>query len=463
MDINFLPEKNLPPSPRGPSVRGFVILLSLAILVVGILGGMLMIGREKSATSTPLFTTLRRLLRSGDITLEGERNDRVNVLLLGIGGANHEGGYLTDTILLASLQPSTGAAALISIPRDLSVRVENNEWRKINSIGSFAESTGEGIGGEATRRALENLLDIPIPYVLRVDFQGFVELVDTIGGITVTVENRLEDFHYPVRGKEDAYPITYRYEHLIVEKGVHDMDGALALKYVRSRRAVGSEGSDFSRTKRQQNVLLAVKEKMLSWPTLTSPSRIARIIESLSSHLSTNITLGEGLRFAALIKKINHDTIRRMTLSDAPDNFLTARIVNGAYILEPRDGTFTAIRTLVQNIFATPIAPSTPTQKFIARIAILNGTSIVGLAKTISEILRQQDFVITYVGNAPVKPVARTYIYDLTEGKDFLTYDRLRLLLQAESQNTTPLTLALPSLPAPADFIIILGENTKIP
>lgn len=461
MDIDFLKKEKEQPQ-REPSWRGFILLLLLTVAVLFAFGGALAISRASQRDGGTILARLSRLLRSNDRPIAGEREDRINVLLLGVGGEGHEGGYLTDTIILASFVPSRGVSSLLSIPRDLSIPITGNEWRKINSVSAYAESVARGSGGEAARQAIENLLAIPIPYYIRMDFQGFAQLIDDVGGITVTVLNRLDDPRYPIPGKEGAYPIEERYEHLVIEKGTTTMDGATALKYVRSRRGVGIEGSDFARVKRQQNVILAVKEKVFAWPTLTSPRRIARIVENLATHIRTNIGWGEGLRMLQLLQKLQQERMQRVALSDAPEGLLAARIVAGAYILEPRDGTFAAIRDLAKNIMNEPLVGMPATTKPAIRVAILNGTTTTGLAKTIGEILARQDFTITYVGNAPQKPVAQTTIYDMTNEKEFLAYDRLRLLLAAAPPDPTA-RLTLPAFETAPDFVIILGENTKLP
>ena len=144
---------------------------------------------------------LRHLIPSVDKQLKGEENDRVNVLLLGMGGQGHDGPYLTDTMMLASVKPSTKQVALMSIPRDLVAPVSN--WQKINSINAYAEQKTPGSGGEATSQAMSELLQTPIDYYVRVDFNGFAKIIDEFGGIEVNVENTLDDYSYPIDGQED--------------------------------------------------------------------------------------------------------------------------------------------------------------------------------------------------------------------------------------------------------------------
>ena len=222
---------------------------------------------DKSSTSwlnkIPIIGHIKRLVESADKELKGEDRDRINILLLGMGGKGHQGGYLTDTIMLASIQPSTKKVALISIPRDLAVPMENLGWRKINNVNAFAEVEKKGSGGLAISQALSDILGQPIDYFVRVDFEGFVNIIDKLGGVNVYVDNTLEDYRYPIMGMEEAEPYESRFEHLYIEKGRQYMDGSLALKYVRSRHGGGGEGSDFARAKRQQKILQAVKSELL--------------------------------------------------------------------------------------------------------------------------------------------------------------------------------------------------------
>lgn len=464
MDVNFLHKPKIP--DEGPSLRGFFLLLLITVGVLMLIGGIVLTTRNKGKEKTSFLGILQRLIVSSDIPLEGEKGDRLNVLLLGIGGEGHDGGFLSDTILLASIKPSTGTIALISFPRDLAVPFTNGEWRKVNAVSAFAEQQEEGSGGDAIRNALATLLDLPIPYYVRVDFSGFTQLIDALGGVTIIVENRIDDPRYPIPGNEGVYPVELRYEHLVFDPGTYTMDGTTALKYVRSRRGIGIEGSDFARTKRQQNLLLAVYKKILSWPTLTNPSRIRRIIDELTDHVRSNMAFGEGLRLARILRSITASDIKRITLSDAPESVLAARIVNGAYILEPRDGSFATIRTLVHNAFTTPpetLPEATTTPKESATVAILNGTTIPGLARTIGDILEQQGFTVAHIANATQRSLARTMIYDTTNGEKYLAYDRLRLLLDAIPQ-TDIHALSAQGTPLPkTDFVILLGANARIP
>ncbi len=204
---------------------------------------------------------------------------RTNILLLGIGGVNHDGPDLTDTMLVASIDLKTFDTILISIPRDIWV---DSISAKINSAYAYGEESKKGGGKILAQSAVSEVLGIPIHYVIRIDFSGFKKAVDLIGGVDIGVEKAFDDFEYPIEGKdydtcgytekmieepntlgrsasasaqkliyldkngnqppEGVNPYSCRFEHLHFDAGLQHMDGTLALKYVRSRKGTNGEG-----------------------------------------------------------------------------------------------------------------------------------------------------------------------------------------------------------------------------
>lgn len=413
----------------------------IALVVIGIIfaGKILMSSQGASwLGENSFFGKIKHLTGIADNKLKGEENDRVNILLLGMGGKNHDGGYLTDTIILASLKPSTGQVSLISIPRDLTVPIANAGWRKINNINALAEAKQADSGGEATVAALSDLFGIPIQYYVRADFDGFTEIINELGGIDVNVENTLEDYEYPILGQEDNPNYYARYEHLYIPAGPQKMNGELALKYARSRHAAGKEGSDFARSRRQQLILEAVKQKLLSRDNLLKPVMIAKIINQLETHVSTDLQVWEMIRLWDLTKNINSDHIINKVIDNSPDSFLIdARGEDGAYILVPKTGNFNKIREFIQNIFGDGVTgPGSATSLGLnnslnnpdvattiqkasehSRVEIMNGTWISGLAGQKAGLLKEYNFTVTKTGNALSRDYTKTIVYDLTYGK----------------------------------------------
>jgi polyisoprenyl-teichoic acid--peptidoglycan teichoic acid transferase len=414
---------------------------------------------------------IQQLVESADRKLKGEENDRINILLLGMGGEKHSGGYLTDTIMLVSIQPSTKKVSMLSIPRDLVVPIEGMGWKKINSINSYAELKNPGDGGQAVSQAIGDILDIPINYFIRVDFQGFIKIVDELGGVKVTVDNQLDDYRYPIMGRENSYPLSSRYEHLSVKPGETEMDGELALKFARSRHGLGAEGSDFARARRQQKIIEAVKDKALSLETLFKPLAIKNIITVLDNHVSMNVEIPEMIKFWQLSKGIKRENIINKVLDTSAGGLLVnGRGDEGAYILEPRSGDFTEIQYLVKNIFSdAPQKEKNEIAEESARVEIRNGTWVNGLASHESLDLEKYGFKVVRVSNAGERNLATSTIYDITYGA------KLKSLKILKEKTGASVGFGLPewldkemkeeastrTMDEKPDFILVLGQDTQ--
>ncbi len=421
-----------------------------------------------------IIEQVKHLVTSSDKKISGEEQDRVNILLLGMGGKDHEGGLLTDTIMLASIKPSIGQASLISIPRDLNVEIPGYGWRKINSVHALKEMAGLD-GGEETKKFISNLLGIPIQYYAKIDFDGFEQVIDSFGGVDVYVDNTVEDHTYPIRGNENVWPIENRYETLRIEKGWQHFDGKMALKYARSRHAMGIEGSDYARARRQQNVIMSLKKKILSLNNILNPYRISKALDAVKDNMSTDMEIWEILRLSKLAEKIDRNSIITKVIDDSPNGLLYADNINGAFVLMPKSGNFSEIQDMVKGVFSS--ADIAKKNANGIKIEIQNGTSINGLAYQTSTQLEDLDFNVIKIGNAARQDYEKTVIYDLTMGKDPTTLEFLRNTLEAnvsvnfpkwlkESVNpdfpsgeNMPMEEEGADIESKADFLIILGSD----
>lgn len=276
----------------------------------------------------PLLLTLgsvgAQTLMNKNITLK-KTDERVSILLLGIGGGMHEGPNLTDTIIFASIDPKAKKVTLVSIPRDLWV---SDLQAKVNSAYATGQDKEEGGGLKLAKAVVSKILDQPIDYGIRIDFDGFVKAVDMMGGLDITVERTLDDYAYPISGKEDdacgrsedeiaslsaqiatssateseAFPC--RYEHLHIDPGLQHMDGITALKFVRSRHALSPEGSDFARSKRQEKVIQAFKDKLFSVGTILNPVKVVSLVDVFKDSIDTDIAQNEYDDFIKLAQKM---------------------------------------------------------------------------------------------------------------------------------------------------------------
>jgi len=287
----------------------------------------------------------------------------INILLLGIAGKNHAGPNLTDTIIFASISLSRNKVTLISLPRDLWVPDLD---AKINTSYSTGEEKRKGGGLVLTKAVVAKILNQPIDYGLRIDFDGFVRAVDEVGGLDVNVERSFADFEYPIDGKEEdpcghkaeeltdlatassqleAFPCRYKTLHF--DKGLQHMNGQTALMFVRSRHAKGEEGSDFARSKRQEKVIKAFKDKMFSLETIFNPTRIISLYGIVKDSTDTDIKEGEFDDFIRLTQKLKNAKIENAILDAGSEgvkrpglliNPEIGRDYNYEWVLIPRRG-----------------------------------------------------------------------------------------------------------------------------
>ncbi len=317
------------------------------------------------------------------------------IVLLGYGGGAHEGGKLTDSIMVAYFEPKLQRISLISVPRDVWVSLPvvegapETSW-KINAAYAIGaddrryqqkplQFTGEAGGGEMAKYALTKVLGLPIHKFVALDFYGFTKTINTLGGVTVRVDKTFDDYQYPIAGLEkescgrsDAditalaatmsasqleQSFTCRYEHLHFDVGRQVMDGETALKFVRSRHAV-QDGGDFGRAARQRNVIMAVKEKVLSLNFL--PKAIP-FVNTLAGSLTTDLTLSDMETFLQFQNEIKDYEIRTIALTDK--NVLDlARSQDGQMILQPKAGEeqWQSIHDYIQAQLATVSANLSP-------------------------------------------------------------------------------------------------------
>lgn len=421
------------------------------------------------AEKVGIIEQVRRLVGNSEKRLRGEERDRINLLVLGEGGEGHDGPHLTDTILFVTFKPSTSEVGIMSLPRDLWIPLPDGGQGKINAVNALAEKARPRSGGEKAREAVAMLLDQPIDYYVRVDFAAFKTLIDDVGGVTVNVERTFTDFAYPT---EDAL-----YKKVHFDKGWQTMDGDTALEYVRSRHGNNGEGGDFARSRRQQKVMLALKEKLVSFDTLLNPSRVASVLETLSNHVITDMELWEIVKLAKAMRAIDTSKLSNRVLDDGPQGVLyasTITVSNGdAYVLLPRKSDWSDVRRIASRVLETkPDDAPAAEESRPARVEIQNGTLQAGLAKKTQDLLAKVGYDVVRIGNAQERARERTIVYDLTNGGLPEELQTLKNLLGAEvgvtlpgylSSGVTPSNIALSNGQQPAagdaDFLVVLGQN----
>jgi len=285
---------------------------------------------------------------------------RMNILILGIDQrkqGNVVTSTLTDTLLVASISLNEGKVTMISLPRDLWVESELGISGKINSVyAQYDKQNQKILGSKGTKKTIEDVLGIPIHYYVTVNFEMFKQVIDTLGGIEVEVDNTFTDSRYPIEGMENAPNISDRYETVTFTKGIEKMNGERALKYVRSRYGDSGEGTDFARSLRQQKVIVAVRNKITKTSTLIDLPKIKELFNIYEKEVDTNINLDDLGSFYSLYQKIDFSDFKKVVLDDrssaetggllyAPEDTTP---YYGAYVLIPRTGDYTQIHAFVK-------------------------------------------------------------------------------------------------------------------
>lgn len=292
---------------------------------------------------------------------------RVNILLLGYGGDGHQGGYLTDSIMVLHLDFAAGKAAMISVPRDTWVQIptsgDNGGYWKVNAAYAFglddrtyprkqAQFTGSAGGGNLAKYEISKILGMPIDYFIAVDFDGFKEIVNDLGGVEVSVDNAFTDYTYPesdqtINGSwctasdEPAAPLApapgpsdCRYKKVHFDAGQQFMSGARALEYARSRHAAGIEGSDFARAKRQQKLMAAIEKKALS---INALPKALSLMQDAAGHFTTDMSFAEIKDLSSYLKDSDLQNAARLSINDN-GLLVSGASADGQYILTPRAG-----------------------------------------------------------------------------------------------------------------------------
>ncbi|MBI1833659.1 MAG: LCP family protein [Candidatus Andersenbacteria bacterium] len=464
-----------PPAPRrrstsprrrrsyGSWLRRIVLLL----FVLGIIGGgafgyrILAASNKITVTDRSLFGQIKDLLFSSGEFLAGEEEGRINVMLLAVGGEGHSGENLADTIMVVSIHPKNGDVSLLSIPRDLYVQVPGEDYfSKINSVHAIGEAQGEHKGPQLLREKVEEITGQPIHYYARVDFTAFKSIVDAVGGVNITIENSFTDYWHKI-----SFPA-----------GTETMNGERALAYARARYIEGPEGGDFKRAARQQQLLLALREKVFSVNTAFDFGAVNQILESLANNIRTDMQLWEMKRFFELARLIDRTKVHSVVLTTGHNGVLvgTTEVLGGqpASVLRTRTGDYSEIQSIAANIFSEDVsksieptqAPTTPTpapaekeeEQAKPSVEIRNGTNVAGLAARTRDQLTSEGYEVTGIGNAATRDKKETVVYQIANtAADGV--QAIAELLEASSTTDVPEDEA----ESEADVLIILGADAE--
>ena len=394
-------------------------------------------------SGTPLLTS--RALQPWQGT------ERVNILLLGIDErCGIEGPTRTDSMIVATIDPVGKTAAALSLPRDLWVDIPGFHVDRINQAHYLGEVNEYPGGGPALAiDTVEALLGIDIHYFGAINFDAFTEFIDLIGGIEIDVTESIDDPKYPDR--------CFGYDPFSIEVGSYVLDGETALKYARTR---ATAGGDVDRANRQQQVGLAIRDRILDAGQLPQLiTQAPQLWQSFQRNVRTNMSPDEAIQLALLAQDIPAENIRTAVVDY---NYVYLETTpEGQQVLVPlRDN----IRELRNELFRPPAIPEQVIDNLPelmlsegARIVVHNGTPTFGLAGATETYLSDLDFDIVGIGNADSSAVRATRIVDYGDHP----YTSLYL---SQLMSIPPLNISNGTDPeGDYDVLIILGNEWEVP
>jgi len=384
---------------------------------------------------------------------EWEKKERVTILLLGVDKREGEHGpWRTDTMILGTIDPQSKTAGMLSIPRDLWVPVPGYGDNRINSANFVGDRDKYPGGGPALAvKTVEYNFGVSVHYYVLLDFDGFEKIIDTIGGIDVNVERTLHDEKYPDPSLDDPN----RVKTIHFEAGLQHMDGKAALEYARSRKST----SDFDRSRRQMQIILAVREQALR---LNLIPRVPELMVTLADTVQTDLQPGNIITLARLAGEIDQESLKSAVI----DYNMTVEHItpNGAWVLLPiRE----KIRPAVEELFTSPTPPSPPSPQPQevpveqldrlaqegAKIVVQNGTPTANLDAQTAAFLKEQGYHVVEFSNADRFDYPQSIIIDYT-GKEY-TIQSLAVLFNVTPENIR----RSPNLKSEVDIRLIVGQD----
>jgi len=345
---------------------------------------------------------------------------RVTVLLLGLDYRDWESGTdysRSDTMILLTLDPLTRTAGILSIPRDMWVAIPGFKHGKINTayyLGDAYKLPGGGPG--LAVKTVEQFLGVPINFYAQIDFGAFVRFIDEIGGVKINVP---EPIKVDLLG--DGYRTIKK-----LKPGVQVLPGDIALAYARTRY---TEGGDFDRAARQQQVILGIRDRILSFDML--PLLIQKreaLYQEVSTGVHTNLSLDQAVQLAIMASQVPKENIKNgvigkgyVLFGQSPDN-LSILIPLADKIHTLRDEIFASSGALA------PLTPGSDLERMLAegaRVSIVNQSRTAGLAERTAQFLGSQGVNVANVSEAPQnlatttlidhagKPFSAKYLVDL--------------------------------------------------
>jgi LCP family protein required for cell wall assembly len=413
------------------------------------LPGVAIVENNTPAPDAPELPTPEPVAPPVDMPPAWDGASRINIILLGVDVREDEAGPpRSDTVLVVTIDPQSKTVGMLSIPRDMWVNIPGFGYGRINTaypLGEGSKLPGGGAGLVA--RTVEQFLGIPIHYYGQVDFMTFVHLVNHLGGIEVEVHQKVT-----------VDPLGPGPDNRVIPRGLKRMDGMIALAYARAR---GTEGGDVDRAKRQQAVILAMRNKALdpaNFPNLLA--RAPQIYQDLQAGINTNMSFDDAIKLAVFLQQVDLSSIKRGVIDYSM--VLLETTEDGQQIFKPipdkirelRDDIFTADGALRPAAQGTDLADLMRQEN--ARVLVRNGTFNQGLGLRTAEYFKSLGINVVGADNAP-EVTTVTRIIDYRGSPYALQYFRDLFKVSSTSQ-----IISRYDPNAQVDIEIILGDDWSL-
>ena len=439
-----------PPKPHKKRKAVLIIVIVLLLLIIGVATGFILWGNDIIAKITGGRGTVFDLISFTEPTynpLKTDANGRTNILAFGTSGYNmegdegngkHAGAQLTDSIMVISLNQETGDIAMLSLPRDLKASPTCTATGKINEVYWCNNMKGdnEQAGAEALMTEVGSILGIDFQYYAHLNWGSLVQIVDILGGITVTLDEDVNDRYWTGAVFQAGVPYT--------------INGEQALGLARARH--GTTSGDFTRGASQQKILIGIKDKLLE--KNLSISDLLSLASTLGDNLRTSFSIDEMKTLAHLTSSFDFESMRQISLIE-PIRLMTTGNINGISYVLPSAGVGNYGR--IQEYVAKMLSED-PRNYEESTILVLNGTETTGLASTEKASLEKAGYHNIDIDDAPEGECTEHYtLYALSS-----TAPGTKKLLEKKYNQTAKTLENLPAnIPTTYDFVIIIGADNN--
>ncbi len=409
--------------------RVVALVATTAVLLAGVFAARTVLGLAHLTRQNP-FGVLGDLIggkNSSAINQQTVSLHRINFAVYGYGGPGHDGPYLTDSIMIISVQPKASgppSVAEISVPRDwyVPIKLANGQTTSSSRINAAFANGVDAAGGSADPAAgatvanptLENLLGIHIDHWVGVDFQAFKASVDAVGGVDIAVPHTFTDHQYPAGECSPGPNENCQFTTVHFNAGSQHMNGTQALEFARSRHSSDNgEGTDFARSRRQQLVVAALKSKVVS---LGGLGTLPDLLNSLGDNVVTDLHVNDLEALYSLLKDVDTKSILHVSFDDTNFLYECGYPANcGAAYIYAHDRTYAEIAHYVNNVFVDPPVLS---QHAPITVEDASGRGLDASARW-SQLLKY--IALSPTDGGTVRRSATTRVIDNSGGKDAAT------------------------------------------